>query len=1365
MLFDRFLVERVAGHGGMGTVYRARDQHDGRMVALKVLAAEGGAAAERFEREARLLAELAHPGIVGYVAHGRGAHGRFLAMEWLEGEDLERALSRGPLTLSQTLALGAALADALAFAHARGVVHRDVKPSNLYLVDGDVADVRILDFGVARWHASSITATRAGSVLGTLSYMAPEQARGEPDIDARADVFSLACVLFECVTGQPAFVGDHPVAVLAKILFEQAPRASEVCEGVPAELDALLARMLEKEPQRRPADAREVAGALRALAGVSPAMALPRVLRPPALTGGERRLVSVILMGPMSRGSSRGGAATPESARGSARPRALATEEPLTTAATLELASVDEVLDAIRAVTQPWSAAPELLLDGSVVVLLQGDRRAGPRAPDAGQLEGPLSGRFEVGPLSSPLPSQRSGPAAEAAHAAACALALRAAVPGVPLALATGWAEVTGRFPLGEAIDRAAALLDAAAASAEARAAIRIDESTAALLDASFETRASPSGVDLVGRRDDDGVRTLLGKPTPCLGRDVELATLRALLDQCANEPIARAVVVVGPAGVGKSRLRHEVLRHARTLAEPPEIWVARGDSMRPCAAYDLLAQALRRAAGILESDPAQLRRTKLTARVRRHMHGEAAVRAAEFLGEIVGAAWGDENSVQLRAARRDPLVMGDQIRRAACDLLAAQCAAAPLVLVLEDLQWGDLPTVNLVDTALRLLPDAPLFVLATARPEVSELFPSLWAERDARTITLSGLTRKTSEKLVRAALGDRASPDLVARLVEQAGGNAFFLEELIRAASEGKDGHLPQTVLAMIEARLETLEPEARRVLRAASVFGEVVWEEGIGALLGAPAGRADARRWAEELSRREVFVRRGEGRFANQTEYAFRNSLVRETAYAMLTGADRTLGHRLAAEWLERAGEQDATALAEHYARGGSKARAAELFARAAEQALEGNDFRTAIARAERGREHGAAGEALGALLLVEANAHLWLGDDVARSFAAARDAMDLLSEGSVPWCIAAATAANMAARLGREPDLLAVAVRIARLLEDDIAAPVSASAARSTRVAAAAVTGTRLFVAGRNDAAEELLTAAESAAVRIDPIEPAAWARLVAVRAWQALVRGDPSEFLVLAADAVALFDESGDRRSACNQRMNVGYAYNEVGAYADAERALRETLRVAEELGISTVQRSARHNLGWAIGRMGRLEEGFAMQLAVAKAFQAGGDRRMEGASRMYAAALLGEAGEAERAIEEARSAIELLAAAPPLRAAALGVLARIHLRRGAVAEALDTAREAKRALDDLGHIEEGDSLIRLVLAESLETAGRHAEARQAIHEAGERVLMRAEKIAQARYRDSFLRDVPENARTLELFEAWRQVPRDTWPAPC
>lgn len=167
-------------------------------------------------------------------------------MEWLNGEDLGQRLLRGPLPLMDCIRLLGCVSDALATAHERGIVHRDLKPTNIFLCGGEVARAKILDFGIARRIVGTHAMTRSGSVIGTPEYMAPEQARGARDLTPAADLFSLGCVFYECLTGQPPFTAGHVAAVLVRILFEAPVPVEERRPGVPAPVLTLLARLLEK---------------------------------------------------------------------------------------------------------------------------------------------------------------------------------------------------------------------------------------------------------------------------------------------------------------------------------------------------------------------------------------------------------------------------------------------------------------------------------------------------------------------------------------------------------------------------------------------------------------------------------------------------------------------------------------------------------------------------------------------------------------------------------------------------------------------------------------------------------------------------------------------------------------------------------------------------------------------------------------------------------------------------------------------------------------------------------------------------------------------------------------------------------------
>src|SRR4051794_9515629 len=263
----RYRVEGLVGRGGMGAVYRAVDLRLGRTVALKLLAPELTADAgfrSRFLTESRRAAALDHAGVVPVYEAGEEGGRLFIAMRFVDGVDLAELLRRdGPLEPARAVRIAAQVADALEAAHRRGLVHRDVKPSNILIAREDETDRALLaDFGLARDTRAPDGATAPGAIVGTIAYLAPETIRGDA-ADARADVYALGCVLFECLTGRPPFPGPSDVAVLYAHLEEEPPRARTLRPGVPRALDEVVARALAKDPARRWSSAAAFAAAMR----------------------------------------------------------------------------------------------------------------------------------------------------------------------------------------------------------------------------------------------------------------------------------------------------------------------------------------------------------------------------------------------------------------------------------------------------------------------------------------------------------------------------------------------------------------------------------------------------------------------------------------------------------------------------------------------------------------------------------------------------------------------------------------------------------------------------------------------------------------------------------------------------------------------------------------------------------------------------------------------------------------------------------------------------------------------------------------------------------------------------------------------
>ena len=291
---------REIGRGGMSTVYAAREEGTGRTVALKLLtlppalsSAQQHDLVARFAREARAVAGLSHPGIVGIQDIGEQDGTHFLAMEFLDGETLRERLAHGPLTPAQALPILRQVADALDAVHAAGVVHRDVKPGNVMLLPDGTA--KLLDFGVAR-QSDDTTITNTGAIIGSPAYMAPEQVRGEPGTGA-SDVWALGALLYEILAGRPPFAGPGIPSVLYQVTHENPPPVIGLTRGV----QRVLRRTLEKNPQRRYPSARAVADALADALPHRRAEAtgifIPSLARPPRIRWPWATLALPVLLG------------------------------------------------------------------------------------------------------------------------------------------------------------------------------------------------------------------------------------------------------------------------------------------------------------------------------------------------------------------------------------------------------------------------------------------------------------------------------------------------------------------------------------------------------------------------------------------------------------------------------------------------------------------------------------------------------------------------------------------------------------------------------------------------------------------------------------------------------------------------------------------------------------------------------------------------------------------------------------------------------------------------------------------------------------------------------------------------------------
>ena len=808
--------------------------------------------------------------------------------------------------------------------------------------------------------------------------------------------------------------------------------------------------------------------------------------------------------------------------------------------------------------------------------------------------------------------------------------------------------------------------------------------------------------------------------------------------------------MITGAPGSGKSRLRHEFLRRVEKRFPDVQILVGRGDLLSAGTAYRILASALRRHFGIapeLGDAAAQDRIRQLAESSSQGESDEEEFLIPAFLGELVGVPFPEDESEALRTARRDPSLMHFQLRRTFVSWLRQTCRRAPVLFVLDDLHWGDALTVALFESAMQELKHLPFCVLALARPEVHTLFPKLWQGHPIQEIALKGLGKKACERLIQHALGAHIGGPIIAQIVAQSAGNALFLEELIRMVAAGDTETLPDTVVAMLQARIGRLPFEQRRILRAASIFGHTFSARGLAALLEA---RPDdpliseslaALRDSEMLERQVESPRPGRGQF----DYGFRHILVREAAYMLLTESDRRILHRAAGMFLAGEPSPDPRVVAEHLLRGQEASQAIVWLMRAAQQALDGNDLAAVGSYVEKGIACGAQGEILGQLRALEMQAAYW-SSDYPKCIALGDEAAALLPSGSPRWYQVLTSAA---VACGRTHQFAKWKELVSKLLA---AAPEKGAGEDQ---ALSFLRCSNLFSGLADlDALGTLLQRATDLIEREQITDPLILAQYHDTLTTRLDFFADVAKFLHHAGSALAYYEKAGDTRNMLIVRGIVTSYWGLLGRIDYAENLLRKNILASEKAGfvsgawisknvLARVLVLSRQKLPEARALLTESAARYAAIKHVAWQIQIGLDLaiidEIEGNLRSAEAALSGLV-----AMQEKNDYLGSRVGIP------MAALARVRLGLSRGDEALALARDAAGRVATSGPplFIGWHHLPRLVLLECLMACGPKDEAKAAVTATVQWLHGWVDRIPSDGWRADYLQ-IPDYARILEL----------------
>jgi len=941
-------IREEIGRGGMAVVYRAYQCSIDREVAIKVILKSivgDERAVQRFQREARLIARLEHPHILPIYDFDGGHEPPYIVMRFLDGGTLKEVMKQGHLPLEEVAYLVRQVGSALDYAHRQGIIHRDVKPSNI-MIDRD-GNAFVTDFGIARSISlGGSQLTDSGAIVGTPDYMSPEQARAESNIDARADIYSLGVILFEILTDQLPYTSDNPMDVILKHINESVPLVCERNPSLPPALNGVLSKAMAKDREKRFSAIHEFIDEF--IGALHSTSTNPARLREAAERSWVRRTVKRTIDNTSSQ-------PTPSK------------QQKVLTALYANASEYSEIVDEThgpeasrRAMDALFSEFERIVTAKNGKIFERSDRELlalwGTQTGREDDPENAVRAALDMADIlrkfstlilqeGEPLPLKvgihsgltlitpgKTGSSSASGMTISLANRLMQQSEGEILITHETYKNVRGVFDVQESVP------------------LKLRTSRE-LLPTYLVERAKPRSLRMNSR----GVE---GIETKMIGRESELKALQNAFLDTIEDSRTHAITIVAEAGLGKSRLLYELNNYLELRPETFRILRGQCTPEMTSRPYALVRDLLSFRYEILDNDTPGTVRKKLEDGIR-DMIGDD-LELAHMLGHLGGFDFSD--SPYIRGLLGDPQQLVNRAWLLFIRWIIKLSERNPLLIYIEDLHRADNASLDLLSTLVSENDSLPLLIVCTARPLFFERRPSWGSGQsnhlrlDIRTLDKRDSRSLAQEILQRVPEIPKSLRDL---LVERAEGNPYYMEELVKMlidnrvivrespdvwrVEESRIGHLelPTTLAGLLQARLDSLLYPERLTLQRAATIGNVFHNTALLAVDSADETHVgDLEAVLRHLCEREFIQLRESSAFEGSLEYIFNSNMLREMLIATLVSRRVAAYYAAAARWLisisgKRVNEYNAL-IAQYYEKAGDQAHAASYFHRAGEHSL---------------------------------------------------------------------------------------------------------------------------------------------------------------------------------------------------------------------------------------------------------------------------------------------------------------------------------------------------------------------------------------------------------------------------------------------